>query len=443
MKTFTDYRVLKQNSLENTEFQRLAELGQKEIQLAEQEMPGLIALRDKYSQTKPLLGAKIAGCLHLTAETAVLIQTLMDLGASVRWSSCNPLSTQDTVACALAKRHIPVFAWKGLTDEEYFWCIEQTLWFEDGPLNLILDDGGDLTDYIHERHPELLKGIVGISEETTTGVRKLRQRERRKELGAPAFDVNSSITKSKFDNLYGCRESLIDGIKQAVNLMIAGKLAVVAGFGDVGKGCASALRSLGARVLICEVDPINAYQAVMEGYNVVTMDEAAPVADLFVTATGCCDIITKKHLEAMKSSVVVCNIGHFDVEIDVDWLNNNAEIERIPIKPQLDRYVWKRSGKSLLLLAEGRLVNLGCARGHPSYVMSNSFCNQVLAQMELWTRRDHYQVAVYKLPKLLDEQVARLHLDRLGVHLTTLTKNQSEYLDVPIEGPYKPEDYHY
>ena len=417
--------------------------GRAEITLAEKEMPGLMALRKQYSSTKPLKGARIAGCLHMTVQTAVLIETLQALGAIVRWSSCNIFSTQDQAAAAMAAAGIPVFAWKGMTIEEYEWCIAQTLMFDDKPLNMIIDDGGDLTNYVHDKAPDLLSGIRGLSEETTTGVRNLFKRLHKGKLGVPSFNVNDSVTKSKFDNLYGCRESFMDGLKRATDVMIAGKTVVIAGYGDVGKGCAQSVTAYGGRVLICEVDPICAYQACMQGYSVVTMEEAAPIGDIFVTATGCIDVIRAEHMEKMKDHAILCNIGHFDSEIDVAWLMNNRNIVRENLKPQVDRFTWKKSGKGLILLAEGRLVNLGCAKGHPSFVMSNSFSNQILAQIELWTNPEKYPIGIYRLPKILDEQVARLHLGQLGVHLTELTPKQAEYLDVPVEGPYKPDGYLY
>jgi adenosylhomocysteinase len=430
----------------DAELNKLAEWGRKEIMLAENEMPGLMALRQKYSSSKPLAGARIAGCLHMTIQTAVLIETLTELGAEVTWSSCNKFSTQDHAACAIAKTDVPVYAWKGETDEDFDWCIEQTLFFPDGqPLNMILDDGGDLTAMVHQRFPELLSGIRGLSEETTTGVHRLYQMHARGELKIPAINVNDSVTKSKFDNLYGCRESLADGIKRATDVMVAGKVVVVAGYGDVGKGCAHALRSLGARVLVTEIDPINALQAAMEGYQVLTMEEAAADADIFVTTTGCCDIIRGDHMQVMKNDAIVCNIGHFDIEIDMAWLEGQVKakkVKKVQIKPLVDRYTFE-DGHSILILAEGRLVNLGCATGHPSFVMSNSFTNQVIAQIELWTNSDKYELGVYTLPKKLDEEVARLHLDKLGVKLTKLTKKQADYLGIPAEGPYKPEYYRY
>jgi adenosylhomocysteinase len=421
----------------------LAEWGRKEIELAENEMPGLMALRKKYGPSKPLAGARIAGCLHMTIQTAVLIETLIELGATVRWSSCNIFSTQDHAAAAIAANGIPVFAWKGMNEQEFDWCIEQTLYWPDGePLNLILDDGGDLTLMVHNKCPELLGGIKGISEETTTGVHRLYQMFREGKLALPAINVNDSVTKSKFDNLYGCRESLIDGIKRATDVMVAGKVAVVCGYGDVGKGCAFALRNFGARVIVTEIDPINALQAAMEGFQVTTLDEVAATADIFVTTTGCCDIIRPEHLDAMKNEVIVCNIGHFDIEIDMAYLKNRKDITKVNIKPQVDKFVYP-NGKAILVLAEGRLVNLGCASGHPSFVMSNSFTNQVLAQIALWDSNANFPIGVHVLPKKLDEEVARLHLDKLGVKLTKLTTKQADYLGIPVEGPYKPEHYRY
>ncbi|XP_005986819.1 adenosylhomocysteinase [Latimeria chalumnae] len=421
----------------------LAEWGRKAIEIAENEMPGLMMMRKMYGASKPLKGARIAGCLHMTLQTAVLIETLIELGAEVRWSSCNIFSTQDHAAAAIAKAGIPVYAWKGETDEEYIWCIKQTLYFHDGkPLNMILDDGGDLTNLVHKKYPQLLKGgIRGISEETTTGVHNLYKMKKNGELKVPAMNVNDSVTKSKFDNLYGCRESLIDGIKRATDVMIAGKVAVVAGYGDVGKGCVQALRSFGARVIVTEIDPINALQAAMEGYEVTTMEEACKEANIFVTTTGCKDIILGRHFEEMKDDAIVCNIGHFDIELDVKWLNSNA-VEKVNIKPQVDRYKLK-NGRHIILLAEGRLVNLGCAMGHPSFVMSNSFTNQVLAQIELWTNPNKYPVGVYFLPKKLDEAVAAAHLEKLGVKLTKLSDDQATYLGIPKDGPFKPEHYRY
>lgn len=437
------YKITKGISVDSEEGKALAAWGRREIEIAEAEMPGLMQLKEQFAASQPLKGARIAGCLHMTIETAVLIDTLITLGAEVRWSSCNIFSTQDHAAAAVAAAGVPVFAWKGMSEEEYFWCIAQTLMFEDGPLNLIVDDGGDLTNYVHDHHPELLAGIKGISEETTTGVRNLSKRLKEGRLGVPAMNVNDSITKSKFDNLYGCRESVVDGIKRAADVMVAGKVVLIAGYGDVGKGCAEALAGLGARVLIAEIDPICAYQALMQGFEVVTMEEAAPLADIFITATGCIDVIRKEHLDAMKDNVLVCNIGHFDCEIDVAYLMNSPHIERERIKPQVDRFYWKDSGKHLTLLAEGRLVNLGCADGHPSFVMSNSFSNQVLAQIKLWQAPERLPVGVYRLPKELDEMVARLHVAHLGGRLTELTAEQASYLDVPVHGPYKSDSYTY
>ena len=421
----------------------LAELGRKSITMAEHEMPGLMMLRDEYKDKRPLAGARITGSLHMTVETAVLIETLLMLGAEVRWSSCNIFSTQDEAAAAMAAAGVPVFAWKGESEEEYWWCLEQTLEWPDGKgPNLLLDDGGDLTGYVHKNRADLLEGINGVSEETTTGVHRLEQMENLGELKIPAFNVNDSVTKSKFDNLYGCRESLIDGIKRATDVMIAGKIAVVAGYGDVGKGSTQSLRGQGARVLVTEIDPICALQASMEGFEVVTMEDAAPIGDIFVTTTGCADIICRDHMDAMKDQAIVCNIGHFDIEIDVASLNNDSSLKKINIKPQVDQYVWP-DGKRMLLLAEGRLVNLGCATGHPAFVMSNSFTNQIMAQIDLWENASNYQNKVYVLPKLLDEKVARFHLDKLGVRLTRLNKKQAEYLNIPIEGPFKPDHYRY
>ncbi|MEO5332786.1 MAG: adenosylhomocysteinase [Magnetococcus sp. YQC-5] len=419
----------------------LAEWGRKEIAIAETEMPGLMALRQEYQGKKPLSGARIAGCLHMTIQTAVLIETLVDLGAEVRWSSCNIFSTQDHAAAGIAAAGIPVFAWKGETEEEFWWCIDQTIWGPDGWLpNMILDDGGDLTLVLHRpEHADIMRGIRGISEETTTGVHRLHEMMAAGTLKVPAFNVNDSVTKSKFDNLYGCRESLIDGIKRATDVMIAGKIAVVCGYGDVGKGCAQAFRGMGATVWITEIDPICALQAAMEGYRVVTMEEASPVANIFVTATGNVDVITRAHMDRMKDQSIVCNIGHFDSEIDVASLRT---LTWENIKPQVDHVIFP-DGKRLILLAEGRLVNLGCATGHASFVMSNSFTNQVMAQIELWNNPGQYPVGVYVLPKKLDEKVARLHLNKLGVHLTSLTKAQADYIGVPVEGPYKSEMYRY
>jgi adenosylhomocysteinase len=421
----------------------LAAWGRREIILAENEMPGLMALRSKYGESKPLAGARIAGCLHMTIQTAVLIETLVELGADVTWSSCNIFSTQDHAAAAIAEAGIPVYAWKGMTEEEFDWCIEQTLVFPDGqPLNLILDDGGDLTAMVHDRFPEYLAEIRGISEETTTGVHRLYQMFNNGQLQVPSINVNDSVTKSKFDNLYGCRESLVDGIKRATDVMIAGKAAVVCGYGDVGKGSAHSLQRFGARVIVTEIDPINALQACMEGFQVMTMEEAAPIGNIFVTTTGNKDVIRGEHLEVMPNDAIVCNIGHFDTEIDVAWLNTNESLVKEEIKPQVDRYTFQ-DGHSVILLAEGRLVNLGCATGHPSFVMSNSFCNQVMAQIVLWTEPDNYEIGVHFLPKELDEEVARLHLDQLGAKLTVLTEEQADYIGVPVGGPYKPGHYRY
>ena len=418
----------------------LSEWGEKEIAIAETEMPGLMSLREEFGSSKPLKGARIAGCLHMTIQTAVLIETLIELGAEIRWSSCNIFSTQDHAAAALANKGIPIFAWKGETEEEAWWCIEQTIHGPNGwTPNMILDDGGDLTKLMHEKYPEMMKDVKGLSEETTTGVKRLYDMVKDGSLLCPAFNVNDSVTKSKFDNLYGCRESLVDGIKRATDVMIAGKVAVVAGYGDVGKGSAQSLSALGAIVLVTEIDPICALQAAMEGYQVVTMDEACSEADIFVTATGNYHVINKEHLEKMKDQAIVCNIGHFDNEIDVASMN---DYEWINIKPEVDHIVFP-DGKRLILLAEGRLVNLGCATGHPSFVMSNSFTNQTLAQIELWNNSEKYENEVYVLPKTLDEKVARLHLDKIGVKLTKLTKEQSEYLGISEEGPYKPEIYRY
>lgn len=436
-----DYKIVNDIDINSVKGKELASLGRSEIGLAEIEMPGLMAIRKEYSASKPLNGARIAGSLHMTAQTAVLIETLVALGAEVRWSSCNIYSTHDPAAAAVVANGTPVFAWKGETEEEYLWCIGKTLMFGDKPLNMIVDDGGDLTHYVHEKHPELLKGVKGISEETTTGVHNLYKMLKNGVLGCAAINVNDSVTKSKFDNLYGCRESLIDGIKRATNIMIAGKIAIVAGYGDVGKGCAQALSNSGARVIVTEIDPICAYQAAMNGYQVATMEEVAPYGDIFITATGCKSVIRQEHMEVMKDYALICNIGHFDCEIDVAWLTHHPDVIEIPIKPQVDCYQFKKTKKSLILLAKGRLVNLGCAKGHPSFVMSNSFSNQVLAQIELWTK--DYPRGIYRLPKILDERVARLHLAQLGVHLTELTDDQAAYLGLPKEGPYKPEGYHY
>ena len=418
----------------------LASWGRKEIAIAETEMPGLMALREQYSDEQPLAGTRIAGCLHMTIQTAVLIETLQHLGAEVRWSSCNIFSTQDHAAAAIAATGTPVFAWKGETEEEYWWCVDQTIFGpDDWRPNMLLDDGGDLTLVMHEKYPELMKDVRGLTEETTTGVHRLYEMMKDDSLKCPAFNVNDSVTKSKFDNLYGCRESLLDGIKRATDVMIAGKIAVVCGYGDVGKGCAQSLRGQGANVLITEIDPICALQASMEGYRVVTMEEAAPIADIFVTATGNWHVITMDHMHQMKDQAIVCNIGHFDGEIDV---NSLRDLEWENIKPQVDHIIFP-DGKRLILLAEGRLVNLGCATGHPSFVMSNSFTNQVLAQIELWKNADKYGNEVYVLPKFLDEEVAKLHLGKIGAQLTRLTEEQARYIGVPVEGPYKPEYYRY
>lgn len=418
----------------------LADWGRKEIRIAETEMPGLMAIREMYRGKKPLKGARIAGCLHMTVQTAVLIETLIDLGAEVRWSSCNIFSTQDHAAAAIAAAGIPVFAWKGETEEEYWWCVEQSI---NGPNdwhpNMILDDGGDLTVLLHEKYPQLMKNIKGLSEETTTGVHRLYEMHKEGKLKVPAINVNDSVTKSKFDNLYGCRESLVDGIKRATDVMIAGKIAVVCGYGDVGKGCAQSLRGLGATVWVTEIDPICALQAAMEGYRVVTMDDAASQGNIFVTATGNWHVITHEHMKQMQDQAIVCNIGHFDSEIDIAALR---DYKWENIKPQVDHVIFP-DGKRIIVLAEGRLVNLGCATGHPSFVMSNSFSNQVLAQIELWQNHDKYSVGVYVLPKHLDEMVARLHLKKLGVKLTELTDKQAKYLNIDKKGPYKPEHYRY
>lgn len=420
---------------------KLAPWGRKEINLAEAEMPGLMAIRKEFGLSKPLQGARIAGCLHMTIQTAVLIETLRELGAEVTWSSCNIFSTQDHAAAAIAESGVPVYAWKGMSDEEFDWCIEQTLFFGDDrkPLNMILDDGGDLTNMVLDRFPEMISGIKGISEETTTGVLRLKERENNGTLALPAININDSVTKSKFDNKYGCKESLVDAIRRATDVMLAGKVAVVAGYGDVGKGSAASLRGAGARVMITEIDPICALQASMDGYEVKRMDDAVKEVDLIVTATGNKDIITDRHFRNMKDKAIVCNIGHFDNEIDVAWLNENAQKETI--KPQVDLY--NLEGKDIILLAEGRLVNLGCATGHPSFVMSNSFTNQVLAQIELWDNTDNYQNKVYTLPKHLDEKVANLHLAKVGVELETLTQEQADYIGVSPQGPYKSDSYRY
>jgi adenosylhomocysteinase len=421
----------------------LAEWGRKEIQLAEAEMPGLMALRAEYGKDKPLKGARIAGCLHMTIQTAVLIETLVELGAEVTWSSCNIFSTQDHAAAAIAAAGISVYAWKGMTNEEFDWCIEQTLFFGEDrqPLNMILDDGGDLTNMVFDRYPELIKGIKGLSEETTTGVHRLYERMKNGTLPMPAINVNDSVTKSKFDNKYGCRESLVDAIRRATDIMIAGKVAVVAGYGDVGKGSADSLSGAGARVIVTEIDPICALQAAMEGYEVKKFSDAVKEADIVVTATGNFNIVTEQHFRSMKDKAIVCNIGHFDNEIDMAWLNQNYGNTKDVIKPQVDKYTI--DGKDVIILAEGRLVNLGCATGHPSFVMSNSFTNQTLAQLELWTNAHSYENKVYTLPKHLDEKVARLHLAKIGVELDELTTEQAKYIGVDVQGPYKPEYYRY
>lgn len=421
----------------------LAEWGRKEITLAEAEMPGLMALRREYGPKKPLKGARIAGCLHMTIQTAVLIETLKELGAEVTWSSCNIFSTQDHAAAAIAKAGIQVYAWKGMNAEEFDWCIEQTLFFGEDrkPLNMILDDGGDLTNMVLDKYPELVKGIKGLSEETTTGVHRLYDRVEKGTLPIPAINVNDSVTKSKFDNKYGCRESLVDAIRRATDLMMAGKVAVVAGYGDVGKGSAQSLRSAGVRVIVTEIDPICALQAAMDGYEVKKMTNAVPRANIVVTCTGNKSIVREEHFRLMKDKTVVCNIGHFDTEIDMAWLNKNYGDTKDTIKPQVDKYTI--DGKEIIVLAEGRLVNLGCATGHPSFVMSNSFTNQCLAQLELWNHSENYENKVYMLPKHLDEKVARLHLDQIGVELDTLSQDQAEYIGVKVEGPYKPEYYRY
>lgn len=418
----------------------LADWGRKEIEIAETEMPGLMAIREEYRDQQPLKGARIAGCLHMTIQTAVLMETLVDLGAEIRWSSCNIFSTQDHAAAAMAKAGIPTFAWKGETEEEFWWCIDQTIFGPDNwRPNMILDDGGDLTLIMHDKYKDEMAKVKGISEETTTGVHRLKEMAVDGTLMCPAINVNDSVTKSKFDNLYGCRESLIDGIKRATDVMIAGKNAVVVGYGDVGKGCAQALKGMGASVYVTEIDPICALQAAMEGYRVVTMEEAAPLGNIFVTCTGNLEVITRKHMDMMPNEAIVCNIGHFDSEIDIAGLR---ELKWENIKPQVDHVIFP-DGKKLIVLAEGRLVNLGCATGHPSFVMSNSFTNQVLAQIELWKNYDKYENKVYFLPKELDEMVARLHLKKIGVKLTTLTKEQADYIGVKVEGPFKPDYYRY
>jgi len=421
----------------------LADWGRKEIELAEAEMPGLMALREEYGASKPLAGARIAGCLHMTIQTAVLIETLVALGAEVTWSSCNIFSTQDHAAAAIAATGVQVYAWKGLTEEEFNWCIEQTLYFGEDrrPLNMILDDGGDLTNMVFDQFPELVAGIRGLSEETTTGVHRLYERMKKGTLLLPAINVNDSVTKSKFDNKYGCRESLVDAIRRATDLMLAGKVAVVAGYGDVGKGSAESLSRAGVRVIVSEIDPICALQAAMEGYEVKKFANAVQEADIVVTATGNCDIVRAEHFKSMKDKTVVCNIGHFDNEIDIAWLNSNYGSTKVEIKPQVDKYTIE--GKDIIILAEGRLVNLGCATGHPSFVMSNSFTNQTLAQIELWQNTSQYENRVYTLPKHLDEKVARLHLAKIGVELDELNPHQADYIGVPVDGPFKPEHYRY
>ena len=438
-----DFRVCDEAMEDPKRFQELARWGREEIQIAETEMPGLMALRKENKDKQPLKGTRISGCLHMTIQTAVLIETLRVLGAEVRWSSCNIYSTQDHAAVAMAAARVPVFAWKGETEEEFNWCIEQTItgWGPTG-YNLILDDGGDLTNMMHEeRFAAEMKNIVGLSEETTTGVHNLVKLHREGRLKVPSINVNDSVTKSKFDNLYGCRESLADGIKRATDVMIAGKVIVIAGYGDVGKGCAHSMRSYGARVLITEIDPICALQAAMEGFEVLTMDQALQQADIYVTATGCCDIISAPHFMKMKAGAIVCNIGHFDIEIDMAWLSAHTKVREV--KPQVDLHTFK-DGREIIVLAKGRLVNLGCATGHPSFVMSHSFTNQVMAQIDLWTHKEKYQdVGVYVLSKELDEKVAFLHLEKLGVHLTTLSDKQSQYLEIPKSGPFKPDHYRY
>ena len=440
MTDFTDYKVADIS---------LAEWGRKEINIAETEMPGLMALREEFGESKPLAGTRIAGCLHMTIQTAVLIETLTALGAEVRWSSCNIFSTQDHAAAAIAETGVAVFAWKGESNEEFDWCIEQTIFWPDGqPLNMILDDGGDLTAMIINKFPELAGGIKGISEETTTGVLRLVQLHEEGKLPIPAINVNDSVTKSKFDNLYGCRESLADGIKRATDIMVAGKVVVICGYGDVGKGCAAAMKGLGARVIITEIDPINALQAAMEGFQVTTLEDVANQGDIFVTTTGNVDVIRGEHMDKMKHQAIVCNIGHFDSEIQIAYLNNHKGVKKVRIKTPsdeggpVDKYVYD-NGKALIVLAEGRLVNLGCATGHPSFVMSNSFTNQVMAQLALWENLDNFEIGVHLLPKELDEEVARLHLGKLGAKLETLTAEQAAYINVPVNGPFKPEHYRY
>jgi adenosylhomocysteinase len=437
------YKVAGDLDVNSEEGKKLVAFGRMEIMLAEKEMPGLMALRKEFGASKPLKGARIAGSLHMTIQTAVLIETLTALGAEVRWTTCNIYSTQDHAAYAIAAAGIPVFAWKGMTEDEYSWALEQLIMFGDQPLNMILDDGGDLTNLVHQKYAQLLPGIRGVSEETTTGVHNLEKMQREGKLGLRAINVNDSVTKSKFDNLYGCRESLADGIKRATDVMIAGKRVLVAGFGDVGKGCAESMKGFGARVMVTEIDPICAYQAAMTGFQVVRVEDVVSEIDIFITATGCKGILRKEHLDVMKDEAIVCNIGHFDCEIDVAHLESSGQYEEKNIKPQVDRFTNKKTGNSIILLARGRLVNLGCATGHSSFVMSNSFTNQVIAQIELWENHKNYEIGVYRLSKKLDEKVARLHLDQLGVRLTTLTADQSEYLSVPIEGPFKNDHYRY
>ena len=436
-----DYKVCAEAMNDDSVFQELAKLGREEITIAEGEMPGLMALRKEYGSKKPLKGARITGCLHMTIQTAVLIETLIELGAKVRWSSCNIYSTQDHAAVAMAAAGVPVFAWKGETDEEYDWCIEQTVHgWEDG-FDLIIDDGGDLTRYMHEKEQDgIMKNVLGLSEETTTGIQVLKKLHQEKKLKIPAINVNDSVTKSKFDNLYGCRESLADGLKRATDVMVAGKNVLVAGYGDVGKGCVQSMRSYGAKVFITEIDPICALQASMEGYEVVLLEDVVEKIDIFVTASGCSSVIRKEHFEKMKTGAIVCNIGHFDVEIDMAWLEKNSKTR--VVKPQVKIHTLK-NGNEIIVLADGRLVNLGCATGHPSFVMSNSFTNQVLAQMELWENHKNYSIGIYVLPKILDEKVASLHLGKLGVRLTKLTKDQADYLNIPQDGPFKSDQYRY
>ena len=437
-----DYRVCKEAMESKETFDNLAKWGREEILIAETEMPGLMALRKEYGASKPLKGAKITGCIHMTIQTAVLIETLINLGAEVRWSSCNIYSTQDHAAVAIAAAGIPVFAWKGETEEEYEWCIEQTIegWGQDG-YNMILDDGGDLTLMMHQKpYVQMLDRVIGVTEETTTGVHNLERMLKEGKLKIPAINVNDSVTKSKFDNLYGCRESLVDSIKRATDVMIAGKVVCVAGYGDVGKGSVQSLKGLGAKIIVTEVDPICALQAAMEGYEVVDMLKASQRADIFVTATGCCDVITKEHFLNMKDGAIVCNIGHFDIEIDMDWLNQNSKMTEI--KPQVDLHTMENN-RRIIVLAKGRLVNLGCATGHPSFVMSASFTNQVMAQMELYMNPDKYKVGVHRLPKSLDEKVAKLHLEKIGVYLTKLTEKQADYLGMDQQGPFKSDHYRY